>query len=96
MSRYSVDKVMRSVITNPQAKESFLDRREEFLAAFELADDERRALTGDDLTALYLMGAHPFLIVGFGGAIMPPAERHARMTAYQKSLVGLGYPDYGT
>jgi hypothetical protein len=96
MSRYSVDKVMRSVITNPQAKESFLARREEFLAGFELADDERRALTGNDLTALYRMGGHPFLIVGFGGAIAPPAERHARMTAYQKSLAGLGYPDYGT
>jgi|GEM_PF-828950 hypothetical protein len=96
MSRYAVDKVMRRVITDPQAKETFLARREEFLAGFELDDDERRALTEDDLTALYRMGAHPFLIVGFGGSITPPAERHARMTAYQKSLAGLGYPDYST
>jgi hypothetical protein len=96
MSRYSVDKVMRRVITDVQAKESFLAGRDAFLAGFELADDERRALTEDDLTALYRMGAHPFLIVGFGGATAPTAERHARMAAYQESLAGLGYPDYST
>ncbi len=96
MSRYSVDKVLRRVITDAQAKESFLAGREAFLAGFELDANEHRALTEVDLTALYRMGAHPFLIVGFGGATAPPAERHARMDAYQKSLAGLGYPDYST
>lgn len=96
MSRYAVDKVMRSVIQQRPMKEAFVADAAAFLAGFDLEPAESRALIERDFTALYSMGGHPFLLVTFIGSISAPEERAARMAAYQRSLAALGYPDYGT
>jgi hypothetical protein len=96
MSRYAMDKVFRELITNDAAREAFTSNAESYLEGRDLTSDEREALIRRDFTALYKMGAHPFLIVGFVATLSPPAERGKAMVAYQQSLVELGYPDYGT
>ena len=77
-------------------KEAFLADAAAFLGTFELEPAESRALLERDFIALYKIGAHPFLLVTFIGSITPPDQRAAQMAEYQKSLVGLGYPDYST
>lgn len=96
MSRYAIDKILRELITNETACAAFAADAETYLAGRDLTPDERRALIARDFTTLYTMGAHPFLMVGFVATQSPPPERGKAMTAYQRSLAELGYPDYST
>jgi hypothetical protein len=96
VSRYAIDKVMREAVQRPAAREAFVANPQLFLEGRDLTDAERAALIGRDYPALYLLGAHPFLLVGFVGCLSPPEERFATMDAYQKSLANLGYPDFST
>ena len=96
MSLYAVDKVMRENIADPAAREAFTANAEAYLAGRDLTAAERTALIARDFTALYRLGGHPFLLVGFVATQSPPAERQMAMVRYQQSLVELGYPDYST
>ena len=96
MSLYALDKVLREVIHAAAAREAYAADAQAYLNGRDLTATERDALVRRDFTELYRLGGHPFLLVGFVATQYPPAERGAAMAAYQKSLDGLGYPDYST
>jgi hypothetical protein len=96
MSLYALDKVMREVIQRADAHEAFSANAEAYLEGRDLSAGERSALVARDFQALYTLGAHPFLLVGFVATQSPPPQRAAATAAYQKSLADLGYPDYST
>lgn len=96
MSLYAVDKVMRELIQLQPARDAFAADAEAYLKDRDLTSAEHAALVARDFTALYSLGGHPFLLVGFVATQSPPAERGTAMAAYQHSLVKLGYPDYST
>jgi hypothetical protein len=96
MSLYAVDKIMREVIQNAAAREAFAADAGAYVKDRELTAEERSALIARNFQALYRLGGHPFLLVGFVATQSPPPERGAATAAYQESLAGLGYPDYST
>jgi hypothetical protein len=96
MSLYALDKVMREVIRLADAREAFAANAEAYLDGRDLTPAERSALVARDFQTLYLIGGHPFLLIGFVATQSPPPERGAATAAYQQSLAGLGYPDYST
>ncbi len=56
---YPLNKVLSAVARQHVTKTALTD---EDLAGHELGDEERAALKGGDITALYHLGANPYLI----------------------------------
>jgi hypothetical protein len=96
MSLYAVDKIMRECILDPASCQAFVADAAAYIKDRDLTAAERAALIARDFTALYTLGGHPFLLVGFVATQSPPPERGAATAAYQQSLGRLGYPDYST
>lgn len=62
MSRYAVDKLLWQIARDPAFEDSFKADREKILAGRDLTPEEHQALTDFDVRALFLGGAHPFMI----------------------------------
>jgi hypothetical protein len=65
MSLYALQKLIRDVNRKPASREAFFKSRDTFVAGYDLADTERRALETMDITALYAMGVHGLLLRPF-------------------------------
>jgi hypothetical protein len=65
MSLYALQKLIRDVNRKPACREAFFKSRGTFVAGYDLADAERRALETMDITALYGMGVHGLLLRPF-------------------------------
>ena len=65
MSLYQVQKLIQSVNRDPETRQRFLESRESLADQFDLTAEERSALTGLKLHALYEMGVHPLLLRPF-------------------------------
>lgn len=65
MTRYAVDKVLWNYVREPDFKAAFDADPASAIAGRELADAERAALETRDARAIFLTGAHPFLLYSF-------------------------------
>lgn len=65
MSAYHLNKLLRDVNRNPQAREQWFADKESFVAAYSLSDEERAAVLNLDVGALYRMGAHGLILRPF-------------------------------
>lgn len=65
MSRYQLQKLCRAVNRDPAARGRYMEDRAAFVADFELADAEKRAVLDLDIDALYDLGVHPLLLRPF-------------------------------
>ena len=65
MTRYAIDKVLWRYAREPGFKSAFDENTPAALADFELESNERAALEAKDLRAIFLSGAHPFLLYSF-------------------------------
>ena len=98
MSRYEVDKVLRAVARNAEARSAFLADPAAYLEGRDLTDEEREALLRHDYTTLYGLGAHPFLLWPFTARLAAEQGRTGRevMREYMAAITPLGRPDYST
>lgn len=65
MTRYMLDKVLWTYAREPEFKAAFDADPAAAVAGYELSEDERGALVGRDARAIFLFGAHPFLLYSF-------------------------------
>ena len=65
MSLYQVQKLIRQVNRNPEARESFKADPTSFADGFDLTPEERAAVIAIDMGALYAMGVHALLLRPF-------------------------------
>ncbi len=63
MSTYGVNSVGRRVVHDPAFRELLRADPEAALDELELTDEERAALMAGDVTTLYRLGAHEYLLV---------------------------------
>jgi hypothetical protein len=66
VSIYAVNLVARQVLKDPAFRDALSDDPAAALVPFDLRDNERAALLDGDITALYEMGAHEYLLMGLG------------------------------
>lgn len=67
MSLYTVQKLLFHLNNDERVSARFGAEREALLDEYRLSADERRAVTGGDVGALYVMGVAPLLLAPFGG-----------------------------
>lgn len=65
MSLYALQKMLRDVNRNPQAREAYFASREAFARGYDLTEEERLAFTDLDVTTLYAMGVHGLILRPF-------------------------------
>ena len=65
MSLYALQKAIRDVNRKPERRDAFFQSAEKFAAAYDLTSEERAALTGRNVRALYAMGVHGLLLRPF-------------------------------
>ncbi|MDB5571189.1 MAG: Aromatic-ring-opening dioxygenase LigAB, LigA subunit [Hyphomicrobiales bacterium] len=65
MSAYALNKMLREVNRNPQARERFMRDAAGMAAEFDLTDAERAAALARDVGALYKLGAHGLILRPF-------------------------------
>jgi hypothetical protein len=65
MSLYALQKLIRDINRKPACRDAFFQSAENFAQGYDLTDDERAALTGRDVRALYAMGVHGLLLRPF-------------------------------
>ncbi len=65
MSIYQVQKLVQAVNRDPASRATFLESRETLAAEFDLTDEERAAVVGLKIQALYDLGVHPLLLRPF-------------------------------
>ena len=65
MSLYALQKLIRDVNRKPACRDAFFQSAEKFSAAYDLAPDERAALTGMNIRKLYALGVHGLLLRPF-------------------------------
>ncbi len=65
MSIYQVQKLVQAVNRDPASRAMFLESRETLAAEFDLTDEERAAVVGLKIQALYDLGVHPLLLRPF-------------------------------
>ncbi|MCO6187599.1 hypothetical protein [Rhizobium sp. L1K21] len=65
MSRYMVNKVLWRYSREDDFRAAFDANPEAALKGFSLSADEHAALSARDQRAIFLLGAHPFLIYAF-------------------------------
>jgi len=95
MSRYAMDKAIRDLILQADAR-GLLEREPEvFVSRYALSSAEGRAIVDQDYAYLYSAGAHPFLLWGWTGQGSAD-QREATRETYQAAVAELGYPDYST
>jgi hypothetical protein len=101
MSRYEVDKVLRAVAKQAEARAAFVADPAAYLEGLEgrdLTGEEREALLQRDYVTLYGLGAHPFLLWPFTARLAEESGRTGRevMREYMAAITPLGRPDYST
>jgi hypothetical protein len=87
--------MLRQILRDGAARESFLRDPAAFVQGADLNDDERRALAAKDYRALYLLGVHSFLLYAFVMKIFPGDPRKID-EEYRKTITPLGRIDYST
>lgn len=65
MSVYALNKILREVNRNPQARERFMKDAAALAAEFDLTDEEREAIVARDIGKLYKLGAHGLILRPF-------------------------------
>lgn len=65
MSLYQVQKLMRDVNRVPEKRAAWLADPATFVAGYDLAENERRALLARDYGTLYRMGVHGLILRPF-------------------------------
>lgn len=65
MSSYALQKLLRDVNRNPASREAYFASPSEFSQAYDLTDEERRALLELDITHLYRLGVHGLILRPF-------------------------------
>ncbi len=95
MSRYQVDKLLRTIARNEQAKGEFTKDPVAFVKDAELTDAERQALIEKDFRTLYGLGAHSFLLFAFVMSVFP-GDRKKLEREYCEAIAPLGRIDYST
>jgi len=95
MSRYQVDKLLRTIARNEQAKGEFIKDPAEFVKEADLTDAERQALIEKDFRKLYGLGAHSFLLFAFVMSVFP-GDRKNLEREYCEAIAPLGRIDYST
>jgi hypothetical protein len=65
MSLYALQKLIRDVNRKPACRDAFFQSAEKFSAGYDLAPDERAAVTGMNVRQLYAMGVHGLLLRPF-------------------------------
>jgi len=65
MSVYALNKILREVNRNPQARERFMQDAAALAAEFDLTDEERAAIVARDIGKLYKLGAHGLILRPF-------------------------------
>ncbi|HTH98311.1 MAG TPA: hypothetical protein VL574_12910 [Stellaceae bacterium] len=65
MSLYALQKLLRDVNRNPQAREAYFTAPEAFAENYELSQAERQALLTLDITTLYRFGVHGLILRPF-------------------------------
>ena len=65
MSVYALNKILREVNRNPQARERFMQDAAGMAAEFDLTDEERAAVVPRDIGKLYKLGAHGLILRPF-------------------------------
>jgi hypothetical protein len=103
LSRYLVDKFMRSVNMNRRAEEEYKKDPAGFVAEWEkgqglkFAAEEKEALAARDYAKLYALGAHPFLLWSFTEAVWTPEVPRDRLVKdYKEKTAAVGYPSFKT
>ena len=65
MSVYALNKILREVNRNPQARERFMQDAAALAAEFDLTDEERAGDIARDVGKLYKLGAHGLILRPF-------------------------------
>jgi hypothetical protein len=76
MSLYQVQKLLYGLNRDPRLQERYRSDRRALLDEYRLDDEERQAFKGGDVGLLYVLGAHPSLLVHFGGLVGLPLSKH--------------------
>jgi hypothetical protein len=65
MSLYALQKLIRDVNRKPACRDAYFQSAEKFSEAYDLAPDERAALTALNVRQLYALGVHGLLLRPF-------------------------------
>lgn len=65
MSAYTLQKMIRDVNRYPERRAAFFASKEEFVAGYALADEERAAVLAFDIGTLYALGVHGLILRPF-------------------------------
>ncbi len=65
MTRYAVDKVLWKVAKDPDFGAAFFEDSAASIQGYELDTAEYDALIGQNIRAMFQLGAHPFLLYSF-------------------------------
>ena len=65
MSVYALNKILREVNRNPQARERFMQDAAAIVADYDLTEEERAAVIARDVGKLYKLGAHGLILRPF-------------------------------
>lgn len=65
MTRYAIDKVLWMYGRDPAYRSHFDADPLSHISGEELNEEERSALAGKDIRAIFSLGAHPFLLYSF-------------------------------
>jgi hypothetical protein len=60
-----LQKMLRDVNRYPDRRAAFFASKEDFVAGYELANDEREAVLGFDIGKLYALGVHGLILRPF-------------------------------
>lgn len=97
MSRYAMDKVIWEVTRSEDGAtvERYLQDPAAYLEGRDLTPEEREALLKNDVGALYKLGAHPFMLQGFG-QLASKEDPRTYGQRYLEAIRPHGYPDFST
>ena len=86
MSLYAVQRTIFRLKKDKAFAKAFQEDAKAAVADVELTDEERAALTGGDLAALYRMGVHPLLLAPYSRAVGIPRPRYQELLAPLEGL----------
>lgn len=69
MSLYQLSKLLYQLNREDTAKEQFRDRPEDFVAAFDLSEEERGAVLTHDVGLLYILGVNGQILMHFAAFV---------------------------
>lgn len=100
MSLYETDKLLWILAHNedPEPFERFLKDPDSVLEGHDLTGEERKALKEGDVSALYAMGAQPFILVGWARRLSKARgeDPDTFIERYIAAVTPHGHPDFST